>query len=187
MHDTRVILVTGLPATGKTTFARVVAARYRLPLIGKDVIKEPLFDVLGAPDAASSRKLSDASFAVLFAMAREVGAAGSHVVLEGNFRPGEHETPLRAALPSVAPVAAVRNLAQILCRLDEGERLARLAARLNDQTRHAGHRDFEQSEAAAASGSDSFLDLAGERLVHPGADGHEVLAVLDRWWNLRTV
>src|SRR5690349_7421308 len=91
MRESRVILITGLPATGKTTLARTVAARYGLPLVAKDLIKEPLLDVLGASDAAQSRRLSDASFAILFAIARELHAAGVDMLLEGNFRPGEHE------------------------------------------------------------------------------------------------
>ena len=63
MKPGRVIVVTGLPGAGKSTLAHELARRYRVPLLGKDFIKEPLLDVLGAVDAAHSRKLSDASFA----------------------------------------------------------------------------------------------------------------------------
>ncbi|MGH8284210.1 MAG: AAA family ATPase [Steroidobacteraceae bacterium] len=56
------IIVTGLPASGKTTLARGLAARHRVPLLAKDLVKEPLLDALGAEDALASRRLSDASF-----------------------------------------------------------------------------------------------------------------------------
>jgi predicted kinase len=84
----RLIVVTGLPATGKTTLARELASRLRVPLLAKDAIKEPLLSTLGASDRAQSRRLSDASFAVLFTMAHELAAAGIDAIIEGNFRPG---------------------------------------------------------------------------------------------------
>lgn len=45
------VLVTGLPASGKTTLAQGLAAMLELPLIAKDRYKELLFDVLGVKDA----------------------------------------------------------------------------------------------------------------------------------------
>jgi predicted kinase len=163
MTERRVFLVTGLPATGKTTLARELARTLAAPLLSKDAIKEPLFDILGAVDRAASRRLSDASFAVLFALADEFLARPGALVLEGNFRPGEHEPALRALLARHAPVSC----AQLLCHSAEPLRQQRLAARAADATRHPGHRDADWV-APAAVGGDGFLDIAGPRLLHAG-------------------
>lgn len=181
MKAGRVIVVTGLPGAGKSTLAHELGRRYRLPVLAKDFIKESLLDVLGATDAEHSRKLSDASFAAMFRLAAEWGREGHSFILEGNFRPGEHEAPLREVLASV-------QIVQLLCRVPEPERLAHLAARENDPARHAGHRFGERKSAAvSATGTnagDAFLDVVSDRFVYEGASRHTVLAALDDWMNL---
>src|SRR5580658_9437343 len=137
MPQRGVFVITGLPATGKTTLARALARELAAPLLAKDGIKEPLLDVLGADGRAASRRLSDASFAVLFALAAEQLAHVGAVVLEANFRPGEHEPDFRALLAR----HALESCAQVLCRIPEPLRQARLQARAADSTRHSGHRD----------------------------------------------
>ena len=164
MRNFHLVIITGLPGTGKTTLARDLARRHGLPLICKDTIKEPLMDVLGA-DASRSRELSNTAFAVMFSLARELLASGDSLILEGNFRSGEHEAPLRAALPPHSP-----NIIQVLCRVEEGERRARILSRI----RHPGHQDAHQLERVAAC--DAFLELAGERrLYRVGFDSCETL------------
>lgn len=154
MRSFHLLIITGLPGTGKTMLAQALASRHGLPLICKDALKEPLLDVFGA-DAARSRELSNISFAVMFALARERLALGHSLILEGNFRRGEHETPLRAALPADSP-----NIIQVLCRADEAERRARIL----DRTRHAGHVQVHQLERVTAC--DAFLELPGERHLY---------------------
>ena len=44
------VVVTGLPGSGKTTIAGPLAAELGWPLLGKDTIKEALFDALGTGD-----------------------------------------------------------------------------------------------------------------------------------------
>jgi glucokinase len=179
----RVLVVTGLPAAGKSRLARELATRYGAPLLAKDSIKEPLLDVIGAGDSVASRRLSDASFAALFALARVQLAAGLSIVLEGNFRPHEHAAPLAALAAQPGRI----ELAQVLCEIDESVRQARLAARAGDPERHPGHRDADLIAPAPAPAA--VLAISGPRFVHRGFDVLEwrtLSAELDHWWHAQT-
>lgn len=90
-----IILVSGAPASGKSTVARELAQILSYPLISKDTIKESLFDSLGTPlgkhleaPAELSRLLSRAAMDLLWSLA----PGCPRVILEANFRPrSEHE------------------------------------------------------------------------------------------------
>ena len=79
------MIVSGAPGAGKSTLAGPLAARLGLPLIGKDHIKETLFDHIpeGPDRPAWSNILGAASFEVIWTLASHAPAA----VLEANFYP----------------------------------------------------------------------------------------------------
>jgi adenylylsulfate kinase-like enzyme len=82
----RVVLVSGAPGSGKTTIAVPLAAELGFPLLSKDIIKEQLFDVLGAGDGdpfSWSKRLGAASMELIWTLARHFPEA----VLEANCRP----------------------------------------------------------------------------------------------------
>jgi predicted kinase len=82
----RVVLVSGAPGSGKTTIAVPLAAELGFPLLSKDIIKEQLFDVLGAGDGDSvswSKRLGAASMELMWTLAGQFPEA----VLEAGFRP----------------------------------------------------------------------------------------------------
>lgn len=153
------LLVTGLPATGKTTLARRLAADLRWPLLTKDDVKEALFDSLGTGDGEHSRRLSDASFAALFRAAAEWRRAGVSGILEGNFIAGVHE---RAIVAAGAP-----RVVQVLCTLPASERERRLRERATLGARHPGHRDGVAG--APLRGGTDWLALPGPRVPYEGS------------------
>ena len=63
----RVALVNGVPASGKSTLARALAASTGWPVLALDTVKEALFDHLGAGDREHNRMLGRASYQAIFA------------------------------------------------------------------------------------------------------------------------
>jgi predicted kinase len=149
------VVVTGPPAAGKTTVARALAARLRLPLIAKDTIKEALFDGLGAGDLEWSRRLGEATYLTMQRLVEDSVAAGAGLVLEANFVRGSELAARLAELPA--------RFVQIHC----GAPFEVLLERYGERARHPGHVDSERIGAlqdAVETGRHEPLDLPGETI-----------------------
>ncbi len=79
------ILVTGIPAAGKSTIAEVMSERLKLPVISKDAIKELLFDNVGFQSRAEKVNLGIASMEIMYYVAGQLMRAGQPFILENNF------------------------------------------------------------------------------------------------------
>lgn len=130
------LIVTGHPATGKTTLASWLSGELGLPLVSKDVFKETLFDSLGWRDREWSRQVGSAAIALLYRTAEALLASGRPLILESNFR-ADLDTPRMRALRARHPFRP----AQIRC-VARGDVLAeRICERIRLGQRHPGHCD----------------------------------------------
>ena len=67
------VLVTGPPASGKSTLAAALATELGVPLLAKDTIKAGLVEAFGANGPEQSRELGRAAVRALLAVARQNG------------------------------------------------------------------------------------------------------------------
>ncbi len=100
------VVVSGPPASGKSTLAPVLAECLGLPLLAKDTIKDGLMDRLAVPDLEASRALGRAAVAVMLAVAADSPAGA---VLESNFHRSKAAADL-ASLPG--------HVIEVFCRCD---------------------------------------------------------------------
>ena len=137
------VIVSGAPASGKSTLARRLADDLRLPLLSKDVLKERLADSLGAPmDVPASSRLGAASYAVLYHVATCLLAAGTAVMVESNFRRGLSENDLR-------PLLATASGLLVHCAADPAVLERRYRRRHLSGERHVAHLDGARAAALA--------------------------------------
>lgn len=170
MRAPLLVVVTGMPAAGKTTIAETLSRVLGLPLISRDRIKERLYDTLGVGDAEWSGRLGAAAFALLFDSAKVLIQSGHPVVLEANFFRGtEREF---SELPP-------HRVVQIHCAAP----LEVLIERYADRPRHRGHHDAEkvkQLPARFQSGAHEPLELPGDLIEVDTSHPVDLEAVVKR-------
>lgn len=164
------VLVTGPPASGKSTLAKPLAEALRLPLVARDELKETLFGELGTGDVEWTRRLGRASFALLGVVARRLLEAGQGAVLEANFFRGASEAGIEELPP--------HRLVQVHCAALPEIVMARYARR----PRHPGHLDADRAEEVAARLRDRThdpLDLPGAVISVDTSEGVDVEALAE--------
>ena len=79
------ILVTGIPAAGKTTMAEYLSERMKLPVFSKDTVKELLYDQVGFRSRKEKVRLGIASMEMIYYGAKQLMKVGQPFILENNF------------------------------------------------------------------------------------------------------
>lgn len=147
--------------------AKRLAPELQLPLLSSDDIKEVLYDTLGAPDRASSRRLGAAAYAVLYRIAARVLSYGDGAVVEGAFMRGLAE-------PDLLRLCAGRAAFLIHCEAPRHVVESRL--RSGRPGRHPQHHDaaaLAEILAALDEGRYGPLDLGISTMRLSTADGYE--------------
>lgn len=143
----RLVVVSGLPASGKTTVGRLLSERLAMPLIDKDAILEALFDSVGCRDRTERTRLSRASDEVLYALAATSPAS----ILVNWWHRDSAAERLRDTATSIV---------EVFCECSTDVAAARFASRV----RHPGHHDGSRTAAEIQRSFDGLPGTAREPL-----------------------
>ncbi len=127
----RVVLVNGVPASGKSSVARRIADATGWPILTLDTIKNPFLSILPPGDRLFNRTLGRASYAAIFDLIADA-PQGSPFIVDAWFG----FQPLEVLKDGLAR-AGVTDLAEVWCHAPPETVGARYAARLDQ--RPAGH------------------------------------------------
>jgi predicted kinase len=162
------IVVTGLPASGKSTVGELLHRELGLPLLDKDTILESLYDTLGSPDRDERSRLSRASDEILLALA----ATSESAVLVNWWREDVASRLRRLGSP----------LIEVFCDCPFETAVARFEAR----ERHPGHHDSARTPAEVETAASQLratwrgpLDL-GPLVRVDTSNGLDALGVVSR-------
>lgn len=89
------VLVTGIPAVGKSTAAAYLSRALALPVLSKDRFKELLYDRLGFSSREEKVRLGLAAMDAMYYAAGQLMEAGQPFILENNFEHASREGLMR--------------------------------------------------------------------------------------------
>jgi predicted kinase len=142
MRPTTVVLITGHPASGKTTLARFLAKELALPTLCKDDIKEILYDALGWSNKELWNQISAATWSLLYRQVDILLEAHIDCIVESNFDPRYANLRWQKLTQQFT-----LQLIQIRCECDPDILMMRYRERIQQGMRHPGHADQSDNPA----------------------------------------
>jgi len=127
------IILAGMPATGKSTVAASLSQAFGYPILEKDNIKEGLFDTLGFENYAQKRKLDHAANEALLRVLNAMLKADNSLIVDNNFDTASAEK-LCALIDTYHPTCVT-----IFLNGDPQTLYERYVERDNLHKRHRGH------------------------------------------------
>jgi predicted kinase len=164
--DPLLVVVTGPPASGKSSIARELAEELAIPFLSKDELKERLYEEIGSGDELEE-EIERSATAILYSVARSNLKVGVSVLVESNFDRESDPAPLREL---------GARIVQVHCGGDPDELVRHFAQRAARGDRHPGHDDepgdAEELRRKIESGLWDPLDLPGELIRLDASQGH---------------
>lgn len=128
------IVITGFPATGKTTLSKKLSNHFNIPSFGKDDFKEILYDNFENRSIEVNKKFGKVSFEFLFFVAEENLKNNKSIIIEANFKAGLANKKLSL----ISELYSCKTI-QIRCFADGNILYKRFNNRVNSKERHPAH------------------------------------------------
>ena len=127
------ILVSGIPASGKTVLAEYLSASLHIPVVSKDKIKEILFDTIGFRSRTEKVALGTGAMETMYYFAGQMMRTGQPFLLENNFE--------NVSRPGIQSLLEKYGYQAVTVRLtgDYNVLFNRMIERNNSPDRHKGH------------------------------------------------
>lgn len=128
-----IILIAGMPASGKTTFAKRLSEELQIPMVSKDEIKEILFDTVGFHSREEKVALGIGSMDIMYLFAESLMRTNKLIILENNFE--------NISKPKLQELINKYHYVPITVLFDGDIKTIynRFIERDNSPTRHRGH------------------------------------------------
>ncbi len=150
----KLIIICGLPGTGKTTLANELSKKLKLFCLHKDSVKESLYDSLKMRSLNDSKILGLPSVKTILDLAEENIGRGVSVIIESPFN-FENDRDIFEAFKRKYSV----EIYTIILQLEATERKKRFLER----ERHTSHHD-EQRERQYAEAESTYTHMPEPRL-----------------------
>ena len=164
-NQIQLIIISGPPASGKSTLARNIRKEFGFPVFSADSLKEILFDDLGTqkPKTDKRQAIGKASFDLLYHTMETCVSSGTVAIFEAHFYPPWSEKRLKEIIFGT-------DTFYIHCTAENAVIERRFRERASSAARHPGHRDSELIQY------DTFPELLFESDFRPdiGAPVHTV-------------
>ena len=152
-----VVLVSGMPGSGKTTLARTLGDALHLPVLSRDDIKTGMHVTVSSNDPAEVGRFAEDAFDVFFDVVEHLLMRGVSLVAEAAFHRDRPEQAVE--LQDLADVA------HLALRLDTDTAVDRYAQRAARGERHPAHADEQMVELLRSRAELYRLD-APEPVLH---------------------
>lgn len=162
---TKLIIICGLPATGKTTLADSLSERLGIFCLHKDSVKSSLYVSLGMSTIEDSRKLGFPSVKAILDLAQENLIRGVDVILESPLN-----YPEEGAVFETWESRYGIDVRTIILELNEGERERRFRQRERDKCHHDSERKRRFQDSVS-----SYEHMKGRRLFLDAAQSPETI------------
>jgi predicted kinase len=131
----KLVIICGLPGSGKTTLARELSKKINIPCLHKDSIKESLYDIFKMKTLEDSKSIGKKSVDLLFDLTEEQLERGLDLMIEAPFNFSEDYN-----LFEKWQTKYNLNLYSVICSIPSKTR----KDRINDRPRHRAHHDTER-------------------------------------------